>query len=177
MEKVRTNWLTIPEAADYLRCGERILRELVANKRIPHCFFAGKALFHPARLDAFLLEREEPGELTKDESDEKGDLSEDTRRIKPDCPRDEVDSLVEELIEYKQGKERFVNGLGRNLRGDMTDSNYELLSPEVFAQLSRWCHPRKPSPRNDWAQERVQRISQLMFGKVIDRVSHPSYRS
>jgi len=178
MEKAKTNWLTIPEAADYLRCGERILRELVANKRIPHSFFAGKALFYPARLDEFLLEREEPSELAKDESnDENGDLSVEARRIRRDCARDKVESLVEELIEYKKGKERFVNGLGRNLRGDMTNSDYELLSPEVFAQLSRWCHPRKPSPRNDWAQERAQNISVLMFGKVIDRVSHPSYRS
>jgi hypothetical protein len=85
--------------------------------------------------------------------------------------------VVEELIEYKQGKERFVNGLGRNLRADMTASGYEFLSPKGFSQLSRWCHPRKPSPRNDWARERAQDISVLLFGKVIDRVSNPSYRN
>lgn len=177
MEKPRTNWLTVPEAADYLRCGERILRELVANKEIPHCYLAGKALFYPASLDKWLLEQEQPGKLRIGESKENADLSEDTRRIKLDCPRHAVDLLVKELIEYNQGKERFVNGLGRNLRKDMMDFNYELLSPKVFAQLSRWCHPRKPSPRNDWAQERARNISKLMFGKVVDRVSHPSYRT
>ena len=177
MGKTRTNWLTVAEAADYLRCGERILREFVTNKEIPHVVFAGKALFHPSRLDEWLLEQEQPCKPRIVDSQKDAELSEDARRIKPDCPRDEVDSVIKELIQYKDGNERFVNGLGRNLKKDLMDFDYELLSPKVLAQLSRWAHPGKPSPRNDWAQERAQKISKLMFGKVIDRVSHPSYRS
>ena len=177
MEKPRTNWLTVPEASDYLRCGERILREFVTNKKIPHVVFAGKALFHPSRLDEWLLEQEQPCKPRIVDSQKDAELSEDARRIKPDCPRDEVDSVIKELIQYKDGNERFVNGLGKNLRKDLMDLDYRLLSQKVFAQLSRWCHPRKTSHRNDWTQEIAQNISMLMFGKVIDRVSHPSYRS
>jgi len=177
MEKPRTNWLTVPEAADYLRCGERILREFVTNKEIPHVVFAGKALFYPSRLDEWLLEQEQPCKPRIVDSQKDAELSEDARRIKPDCPRDEVESVIKELIQYKDGNERFVNGLGRNLRKDLMEFDYELLSPKVFSQLSRWAHPAKPSPRNDWAQERARNISKLMFGKLIDRVYHPSYRS
>jgi len=177
MEKSNTNWLTIPEAADYLHCGERILREFVTNKKIPHVVFAGKALFYRARLDEWLLEQEQPCKSMITDSQKDAELSEDARRIKLNCPRDEVDSLIKELIQYKNGNERFVNGLGRNLRKDLKEFHYELLSPKVFSQLSRWAHPAKPSPRNDWAQEKAQKISKLIFGKVIDRVYHPSYRS
>jgi len=177
MEKLKTNWLTIPEAAEYMRCGERILREFVTNKEIPHVVFAGKAIFYPSRLNEWLLEQEQPCKPRNIDSHKDNELSEDARRIKPDCPRDEVDSLIKELIQYKNGNERFVNGLGRNLRKDLKEFHYELLSPKAFSQLSRWAHPAKPSPRNDWAQEKAQNISKLMFGKVIDRVYHPSYRS
>jgi excisionase family DNA binding protein len=177
MEKLKSNWLTIPEAAEYLRCGERILREFVTNKEIPHVVFAGKALFYQARIDEWLLEQERPSKPMITDSQKDAELSEDARRIKPDCHRDEVDSLIKELIQYKDGKERFVNGLGRNLRKDLKEFHYELLSPKVFSQLSRWTHPAKPSPRNDWAQEKAQKISKLLFGKVIDRLYHPSYRS
>jgi excisionase family DNA binding protein len=176
MEDVRSNWLTVSEAAEYLRCGERFLRELVATREVPHVTFAGKALFHHRRLDEWLLGQEQPVKLKKEESRENADI-EEACKISIDCPRHEVDSLVKELIQYKYGKERFVNGLGKNLKRDLVEFNYEVLSPKVCAQLSRWCHPRKPSPRNDWAQERAQKISKLMFGKILDRFSRPSYRS
>jgi len=178
MKELETNWLTVAEAATYLRCGERIVREFVGRGEIPHVFFAGKALFYPSRLDEFLLAQEErpkPRETSAQEQD--AELSEENRRIRLECSRNEVDSLIGELLEYKRGQERFVNGLGRNLQEDLSESDYSILSPSVFAQLSRWCHTRKRSPRNDWAQERAQKISKSMFGKVIDRVSLPSYRS
>jgi len=176
METPKTNWLTIPEAAAYLRCGERILRELIARKEIPHTLFASRALLYPSRLDEWLLAKEERVNPRKPDAEQSAELSEDNRQIRADCPRRQVNSLIDELIGYKNGKERFVNGLGRNLEKDLSESDYSILSPKVFSQVSRWAHPQKHSPRNDWVQEKAQKISMLMFGKVIDRVSFPSYR-
>lgn len=177
MKELETRWLTIPDAATYLRCGERILRELVGRKEVPHVFFAGKALFCAASLDRWLLEQEIAANPTKPEAEKSAELSEDNRRIRADCPRDQLNSLIAELIRYKKGRERFVNGLGKNLEKDLVACGYALLSPSVYSRLSRWAHPKKHSPRNDWVQERAQEISKLMFGNVIDRVSLPSYRS
>ena len=177
METPKTNWLTIPEAATYLRVGERFLRELIARKEIPHTLFASKALLYPSRLDEWLLAKEEPVNSIKSDTEKSAELSEDNRRIRADCPRRQVNSLIGNLIHYKNGKERFVNGLGRNLEKDLAESGYTLLSPSVYSRLSRWAHPKKHSPRNDFVQRIAQEISELLFGRVIDRVSYPSYRS
>ena len=173
----KTNWLTIDEAATYLRCGERLLREMVSNQKIPHVMFAGKALFHRERLDAWLLSQEKPIESIADET-RVGSLSNPEKfDIILTCPRDEIDSLITMLLKYKEGKERFVNGLGRNLRRELDQSDYRSLPTKVYAQLSRWCHPRRHTEREKWAGDIARRISICLFGRVIDRTFHPSYRS
>jgi excisionase family DNA binding protein len=177
MENMRSNWLTIPEAAVYLHCGERFLRELVASLQIPHVNLAGKALFHPNRLDAWLFEQEITASAMKSIGSDKRIIPEDLRRIRIDCPRNQVENLITELLNYKKGKERWVNGLGRNLRKDLDKQKYIILSEPVYSQLSRWCHVRKTSARNNWTQERARNISMLLYGKVIDRAELPSYRS
>ncbi len=175
METLGSNWLTIPEAANYLRCGERILRELVANKGVPHVVFAGKALFHPKRLDEWLLSQEKTGKTEQQKEDAM--LMEQKCKIKQPIQRKEVDSLIKELLEYKEGKECFVNGLGRNLQKDLQKSDYKYLSLKVYAQLSRWCHPRRRGEREKWTSNIARKLSVYLFGRVIDRISHPSYRS
>ncbi|TIW38263.1 MAG: helix-turn-helix domain-containing protein, partial [Mesorhizobium sp.] len=47
--------LTIPEASDYLRLGERKLYELVAKNRIPCSKVTGKWLFPRNELDRWVL--------------------------------------------------------------------------------------------------------------------------
>lgn len=307
-------WMTVEEAAAYLRCGERYLRELLAQRRVPHVLFAGKALFHRCRLDEWLLRmearedgsktsgpdhggadmneadmerliRDYPGEFFDEPlklvsaqeafpsgitdlifEDGQGDLllielkrgvlrrehiaqvidylgdvearypgrnvelmvvanvippqrttklerlgvtfkeipearfretakkhgvplseaapvvtdrlptsrgfAGDRVAIREDCDRARVESLVHELIAYG---ERFVAGLGRNLKRDLENSGYLWLSMTVYAQLSRWCNPNRWSSREQWVQPRVHEISALLFGQVIARTSHPSY--
>lgn len=311
-------WLTVDEAAQYLRCSERYLRELLANDAVPHVMFAGKALFHPPSLDSWLLTqqtepeaesrgvfkgaptmieadmerliRDYPGEFLEEPlrlvsqqeafrsgvtdlifEDAQGDLVivelkrgvlqrehvaqlfdylgdvEDRykgkhvevmvvaniippqRRTKLErlgvtfkeipearfhelaqkynvsladyqerptaglsgapagkasalggervavlvsCPRQEAASLITELIDYG---ERFVSGLGRNLKADLENSDYAWISTKVYAQLSRWCHPNRNSEREQWVIPRVHKLSQCLFGGVIERTSHPSY--
>lgn len=312
------NWMTVEDAADYLRCSERYLRELLANDAVPHVMFAGKALFHPPSLDAWLLTKQTTPEtppagprgdtptmaeagmarLIRDFPEEFFDeplrlLSQDAasrsgiadlvfedaqgdvvivevkrgilqrehaaqvsasmsdaqaqfkgrhvervvvtnvvtpqRRAKlermgvsvkeipearfhevaqkhgislaavsgtedslspadasggskafrgdrvavlPGCARQEAASIVAELINYG---ERFVSGLGRNLGADLERSEYAWISTKVYAQLSRWCHPNRNSEREQWVIPRVHRLSQCLFGRVIERTSHPSY--
>jgi len=177
MDKIRSNWLTIPEATEYLRCGERFLRELVASRRIPHVLFAGKVLFCTDSLDAWLLKQEISSSSQKDSNIDRKHIPDDMRKIKTDRQRDQVENLIAELLNYKKGKERWVNGLGNNLSKDLAEQNYRELSEPVYAQLSRWCHCRKPSERNNWTQERARNISILLYGKIIERVDLPSYRS
>lgn len=46
-------WNTIPEAAEYLRCSERFIRELVTKREITPRKVGGKFLVHRDELDAY----------------------------------------------------------------------------------------------------------------------------
>ena len=54
-QSVGLNLLTVSEAADYLRMGERKLYELVAEGGVPCTKVTGKWLFPRAELDRWLL--------------------------------------------------------------------------------------------------------------------------
>jgi len=162
-------WMTIDETAKYLRCSLRHLRETVSKKGIPCTKFGGKVLFNRARIDEWMIQNEEiPASFPETEKDANEPL--DTT-IKSDCNRQKVNSLIQELIDYS---ERYVTGLGNNLRTDLSDK-YDQLSEKVYAQLSRWCHPKRNSEREIWAKKKAAEISRLLYGKVIDRIRHPSY--
>ena len=90
--------------------------------------------------------------------------------VRRDCPRSEVASLLSELISYG---ERWVVNFGKALKEDLENSGYEWLSRRTYAQLSRWCFPERWSSREQWVQPRAHRISQLLFGRVIERQSDP----
>ncbi len=302
-------WLIVEEAAEYLRCGERLVREVLANREIPHVMFGGKALFHRASLDSWLLGKQTGGEgdttekrkggktmieadmerLVRDYPDEffeeplnllsqqeafrsgitdlvfedsQGDILvvelkrgvlqrehiaqvidylEDVENrykgknvelmvvaniIPPqrktklerlgvsfkeipearfievaqkhgvefalptspanggfvgdripvidECPRATVTSKLMELIDYG---ERFVSGLGHNLKRALENSDYRWLPTKEYAQLSRWCHPNRHTEREQWVIPRAHEISRALFGRVIDRTPHPSYGS
>lgn len=175
VNKVDSKWLTISQAAAYMRCSERFLRELVANRRIQHTIFAGKALFHQDRLDELLFSHEVPiksVEEDKQKNDE--EIAKDEYEIMPDFDRGKVDALVQELIERD---EHFVTSLGKNLKRDLEEREYKTLSSKAYAQLSRWCWPNRNSSREKWVKPRTHQISKLLFGCVIERTRHPSYWS
>ena len=163
-------WMTIDETAKYLRCSLRHLRETVSRKEIPHTKFGGKVLFNRTRIDEWMIQNEEkPTSYPK--ADKRVDKPVD-RAIMPDCNREKVNSLFQELINYN---ERYVTGLGNNLMGDLSEYDFQKLSEKVYAQLSRWCHPKRNSEREIWAKEKAAEISMLLYGKVIDRIKHSSY--
>lgn len=103
-----------------------------------------------------------------------GSMSGDRMSIRPECERTTVAQLVTKLIDYG---ERFVSGLGRNLKQDLENSDYGWLSSKAYAQLSRWCHPNRYTDREAWVQPIAHQISTLLFGSVIHRTAHPSYGS
>lgn len=163
-------WITIDEAAQYLRCSLRHLRETVSKKEMPHTKFGGKVLFNRTRIDEWMIQNEEkPTRSLKAEKEVSGPI--DTT-VLPNCDRQKVNSLIQKLVDYN---ERFVSGLGNNLLTDLSNNEYKQLSDKVYAQLSRWCHPKRNSEREIWAKERAAEISVLLYGKVIDRIKHSSY--
>jgi excisionase family DNA binding protein len=164
------NWMTIEETADYLRCSLRYLRDKVANREIPFTQFAGKALFHKSRIDEWMFSQEEP---VSDVNASESDSTEIDTTIKSDCDREKIDGLIQELIDFA---EHFVSGLGNNLKADLEENDYQCLSEKVYAQLSRWCHPNRNTKREQRAKPIAQKISEALYGNVIQRTKHPSYR-
>ena len=121
-------WLTVAEAAEYLRCGERAIRTHMANDAIPHTVFAGKALFHVDRLDDWLFSMERG-------PDNSGQAVEQEIPVEADHDRHEVNKLVAELL---SDGDAFVTRLGGNLQKDLDESDHASLSAKTYAQLSRW---------------------------------------
>lgn len=163
-------WMTIDETAQYLRCSLRHLRETVSRKEIPHTKFGGKVLFNRTRIDEWMIQNEEKA-TTYPKAEKDANEQIDTI-IMSDCNRQKVNSLIQELVDYN---ERYVTGLGNNLISDLSEYDFEKLSEKVYAQLSRWCHPKRNSKREIWAKEKAAEISALLYGKVIDRIRHSSY--
>ena len=168
-------WLTIEEAAEYLRCGLRYLREKVANKKIPHTKFGGKALFNKQRLDEWLLSLEEVPKADNQKAND-GELETETfsTEILSDCNYEKVNTLVQKLIDFN---EHFVTRLGNNLANDLKKHDFQKLSLKVYAQLSRWCHPNRNTERERKVLPIAHEISRHLFGHVISRTKHPSYGS
>ena len=148
-------WLIVPEAAEYLRCGERIIRELMANAQIPHTIFAGKALFSTDRLDEWLLsmERGPNGGEQRASSETKEAPQGDVVPVLPDYSHDRAADIIEELCSYD---DKFVAGLGGNLKRDLDESQHASLSPKVYAQLSR---------HREWAYSTVRTLLRRMVAK------------
>ena len=168
-------FLTIPEAADFLRCGQRTLRDLVARKAVPYMVFAGKALFSRNRLTEWLLSMEEPMEdQTKTQQAQTGVVFEDPQIV--GCTPEKVElclELISQLDGFRteENKEvcRFVQGLARRLRAVFENGVPEKMPRKTYEKLSHWCNPRRHSGREEFVKERTDEISRILFGKVIER--------
>ena len=164
------DWMNIEETADYLRCSQRYLREKVANREIPFTQFGGKALFHKSRINEWMFSQEKT--VSETTCKEPASTEVDTS-VQSDCDREKVNSLIQELIDFN---EHFVTGLGNNLKSDLDQFDYQKLSEKVYSQLSRWVNPNRDTKREQKAKPIARQISELLYGKVISRTKHPSYR-
>ena len=165
-ENLNKKWLVLEEAAEYLRCTAEELREEANKKKVPYSMFKRRRLFNIDRLDEWLSSQEM---VPSASSSTRATISQEDIKILPSCDRKEVESLIHELIEYNGGNEIFVNSFGRQLKDNLKENGYKKLSKKTFERLSRWCHPRKSSPRNNEVQEIARKISMQLYGKVIDR--------
>lgn len=159
-------WLRLNEAAQYLACSVEVLRKLVDEKAVPHSLLAGEPRFLAQRLDEFLLSQE-VAPAKKDVKGRKRDMA--GREIRPDVDRGKVEGILKWLEEYNDGNEIFVNSFGSKLRKALHTADWQELNHELTARLARWCHPKRPSPRNDEVQKEAEILSMLLFGEVIER--------
>jgi hypothetical protein len=127
---------------------------------IPYVNFAGKALFYPARLDEWLLKRE------VSRSEERPEPGARSHEVKKGCSREQVDALITEIIAYGGP---FVTSFGDALKKSLELSGYRALSPKAYTRLGNWCHPKRNTKREEYVGERARRISELLFGHVIER--------
>lgn len=161
-------WLILEEAAEYLRCTVEELKEEINRKRVPFSMFKGRQLFNTDRLDEWLLGQEvSPSTNTSS----KKTVSKEDVAILPDCDQKKVDLLIVKLIEYNNRNEIFVNSFGEQLKGNLVGSEYKELSKKTYERLSKWCWPKQSSPRNDAVQEIAREISEMLYGKVIERIN------
>lgn len=132
--------MTTEEAADYLRCGDRYLREFIARGDIPHVMFAGKALFHRHRLDEWLLRMETGGEASETRLFGKGDsvMNEaDMERLIRDYPAE----FFDESLKLISSQEAFPSGITdlifEDAQGDLLvlELKRGILQREHIAQL------------------------------------------
>ncbi len=91
------------------------------------------------------------------------------RKVRPDVDRGKVEEILKWLEEYNDGNEIFVNSFGSKLRKALDATDWQELNHELTARLARWCHPQRPSPRNDEVQKEAEILSMLLFGEVIER--------
>ena len=159
-----SKWLKVNEAAEYLRCPVEKVMELLALGRIRHSMATSEPLFLQEWLDEFVLR-----EVSPKKRDRRAKAPPPCANIRCDVDKSRVLQILDWLEAYNDGCEIFVNSLGAKLRKDILARSWRELEGDLFARLSRWCHPRKRSPRNDAVQKKARELSILLFGGEIDR--------
>ncbi|HUW56372.1 MAG TPA: hypothetical protein VMZ92_07025 [Planctomycetota bacterium] len=89
--------------------------------------------------------------------------------VRRECPREEVDALIAEVLAYLP-MDPFLSGFGEKLRKDLDSSDYAWLTLKGYERLAHWCHPEPDREREQYVQPRARKMSLLLFGRVIERV-------
>lgn len=85
---------------------------------------------------------------------------------KKSCDKKEVRRLIEAI----QSKNAAVT-LAKEVAQQLLDNGEQNLEVETYKRLSRWCHPYRWTEREKQIQPLAHRLSELLFGRVIDRVN------
>lgn len=176
------DWMTAAELAKYLRCSVRHIQQEASAGNLPSVKFGGKTLFNKEAVNNYLLAQS--SEISIDEEKvkstqqptqpEEKKMPENINKrvsfdIREEADQDKIQSLIEQLVDYKDGNEHFLNALANNLRSDLNQSGFSFLSRKTAAQLSRWMHPHRWSSREKHASPIAKDISRELFGEVLDR--------
>ena len=84
---------------------------------------------------------------------------------------EEID--VEELCNLLDqiGTLRAALTLAREIRQQVLERGERTLTVATYKRLGRWCHPYRWTKREEDIQPLAKRISELLFGQVIERIA------
>lgn len=94
------------------------------------------------------------------------DLIAVTRELREDDLK-ELNAILDELIERKWAV-TLANEIHRQILEKGADAKY--LAVGTYKRLSRWVTPHRLSDREQFVRPRAQRISEILFGRPIDRI-------
>lgn len=89
----------------------------------------------------------------------------DAVKIKSDFDREKLKSLLIQLRETN-----YAVTLCRELEVELLEDQLPHLSFPVYNRLSRWVSPNRDTKREQTVKPIVTQISQLVFGKAIERI-------
>jgi len=79
--------------------------------------------------------------------------------------RDQLRGLLEQI----RG-ENAAFTLAEEIDQQLCESDSRALTVETYKRLGRWCHPHRWTEREKRIQPLARRLSELLFGKLIDRI-------
>lgn len=88
--------------------------------------------------------------------------------IKQDFDRDKLRRLLSEFIETNKKAKSIAN----KIENELLKLNKDSLNRSTLIQFSKWCNTNPPysGESKTGGQQVAQKISILLFGKVIDRM-------
>lgn len=89
----------------------------------------------------------------------------DAVQIKNEFDRDQLKSLLLKLRETS-----YAVTLCREIEMELIENHFPHLSFPVYKRLSRWISPNRFTKREQTVKPIATQISQLLFGKIIERV-------
>lgn len=108
---------------------------------------------------------EPSGEIISTDRTENADQK-DAVMTQPDFDRNKLKALLIQLNETN-----YAVTLYRELEEELLGNELPHLSFPVYQRLSRWVSPNRYTKREQTVKPIVTEISQLLFGKIIDRVN------
>ena len=157
MEK---RWFSKKETAEYLHTEPVRVDELVSQGVLKCSVFDGKELFFVEHLDQFLLGLQGAGGsafVAQDES---------LLEVRPDCPREQVERLIERLQSEDENPTQRGKTLAKELSEALGESDFGSVPVEVAERLARWCSPHKTEA---FVAPLAREISELLFGRILER--------
>ena len=89
-------------------------------------------------------------------------------KIKQDFDRNKLRKLLSKLVETHERAESVTN----KIENELLKLNKDSLNRSTLIQFSKWCNTNPPysGELKTGGQQVAQKISMLLFGKVIDRM-------
>lgn len=87
-----------------------------------------------------------------------------------DSDKKELEGILNQLFNAGKKRKGWAVTLAREIRQKLLYKDGEYLTVNTYKRLSRWIHPERLTEREKYVQKKAERISQLLFGHVINRI-------